>query len=58
MKSCKCGGTYQRHGAVKSKVLEAGERYKCQACGKSITVRAGEISCQVGRPKIRDWRHA
>lgn len=58
MKTCPhCAGQLQRLAAVKSKILGHGSRYKCKACGKSITVRGGEISQQRGRPELRDWRH-
>lgn len=58
MKTCTCGGKLYRHMAVPSKSgMPAGFRFKCSVCGKSITVRAGEICAQRGRPMKEDWRH-
>ena len=50
MKTCDCGGMWHRHGKAKD-----GERYRCKACGKCITVRNGEVVKNTG-PRVRDWR--
>lgn len=55
MKTCQCGGMWQRHGASKSKLLVGGMRYKCAACGKTITVRDGKPVSNTG-PRVADWR--
>lgn len=54
MKTCACGGTYLRHG--QSGKDASAHRYRCKACGKSITVRNGTVSTQRGRPVKADWR--
>lgn len=55
MKVCECGGMLYRHGVLRCKTRTDAERYKCRDCGKSITVREGEISNGRG-PRARDWR--
>ena len=55
MKTCKCGGKLYRHGQSE---VAPGERYRCIACQKTITVRNGEIVAKkTGRPMKQDWRH-
>jgi transposase-like protein len=56
MKTCECGGTLRRYCAAKSKYLGDGQRYRCAACGKSITVRNGSVATKRGRPPTKDWR--
>lgn len=51
MKTCACGGMLYRH-EVKDEAI----RYRCKECGKSLTVRNGEVSKLKGRPMKSDWR--
>lgn len=55
MKTCECGGMWHRHGEAQSKLRKGGERYKCAACGKTITVRDGKQVSNAG-PRVADWR--
>jgi transposase-like protein len=47
-----------RHGKVRTVNVGKGARYSCRSCGKTFTVRHGEISQLRGRPMKADWRMA
>lgn len=53
MKTCQhCNGTLYRHGTYKQ---GQSQRYRCKSCGKTITVRNGEIVTH-GGARVKDWR--
>lgn len=54
MKTCECGGMLYRHGKAQGKIRKGGERYRCKACGKCITVREGLVVVRTG-PRVLDW---
>lgn len=58
MKTCKeCGGRFLRHGYRESgKGLV--ERYKCEDCGRTLSIRNGEVVNGTGKrgPQFPDWR--
>ena len=56
MKTCECGGKWLRHAKVRTVNVGKGSRYRCAGCGKTITVRHGEVSTLRGRPMKADWR--
>lgn len=60
MKTCECGGKLYRHGKNESGRQYGSERYRCASCGKTITVRDGQIVDPHIRPSriVNDWRHA
>lgn len=50
MKTCDCGGMWHRNGE-----RNGAQSYRCAECGKTITVRNGQIVTKRG-PRVRDWR--
>lgn len=49
--SCACGSRLYRHGKTGRFVKLAGERLRCPSCGKTMTIRNGEVSTIIGRPR-------
>lgn len=57
MKTCpKCGGSFHRHSTVTNKSGNVADRFRCRDCGKTITVRNGQVSTGNTGPRVKDWR--
>lgn len=57
MKTCpNCGGSYHRHSTVTNKAGNVADRFRCRDCGKTITVRNGQVSTGNTGPRVKDWR--